>query len=66
MQQKTAEMIFTLFLVFTINSTEKGSEFLTKTFVFWSAGTVAARWNRGGPLEPWRPAGTLLGLNVAL
>ena len=32
-------------LVFAINSAKKRREFLAKTFLFWSAGMVAARWN---------------------
>ena len=39
-------MILTLlFLVFAINSGEKRTEFLAKTFLFWSTGMVSACWN---------------------
>ena len=50
------------FLVFAINSAEKGPEFLAKIFLFWSAGMVAACCNfvrtECGPLvqkaaDPW-------------
>ena len=50
------------FWVFAINSTEKRPEFLVKTFLYWSAWMVAARWNlvrtECGPLlqkvaDPW-------------
>ena len=57
MKQQIAEMILTLFfeflaktlfvfiLVFAVNSTKKRPEFWAKTFLFWSARMVAARWN---------------------
>ena len=33
------------FLVFAIHLAKKRREFLVKTFLFWSAGMVVARWN---------------------
>ena len=52
-------------MVFAIDSSEKRLEFLAKTFLFCSAGMVAARWNlvrtERGPLvqkvaDPWSKA----------
>ena len=61
MQQQTAEMILSLFF-----------EFLAKDwlFLFWSSLSKKGLnlWRKlsfFGPLEWWRPNGTLLGLNVA-
>ena len=63
---------------FAINSTKKRPEFLVKTFffvyLFWSSPSICLKkglnfWRRPfsfGPMEWWQPAGTLLGLNVAL
>ena len=67
MQQYTAEMVLIFwrkpfFVVFATDSSEKRPEFLAKTFLFWSTGMVAARWNlvgtECGPLvqkvaNPW-------------
>ena len=49
-----SKTFFFFFSVFSINLVERKHEFLANTFLFWSAGTVAARWNLvrtgGGPL----------------
>ena len=52
LRAKTFFMVFAthssekdLFLVFAMNSAEKRPEVPAKTFLFWSAGMVAARWN---------------------
>ena len=50
MQQQTAEMILIpwrkpFFVVFAVDSSENRPERLTKTFLFWSAEMVVARWN---------------------
>ena len=50
MQQQTAEISLIswrkpFFVAFAINAAVKRPGFLAKTFVFWSAGMVAARWN---------------------
>ena len=59
MQQLTAEMILVpwrklFFVVFATDSSEKRPEFLAKTFRFWCAEMVVARWNlvrtKCGPL----------------
>ena len=61
----------TFFVVFATDSSEKRSEFLAKTFLFlfWSSPSIRLKKGRRpfsfGSLEWWRPAGTLLGLNVA-
>ena len=56
-----------------INSSKKRRKFVVKTPFFWSLPSIRLKkgvnfWRRPfsfGPLEWWRPAGTLLGVDVA-